>query len=1212
MMKSRSKILKQCFYWFVLFGLLFDLVLAPLLRLQPAYAQNTPEQPEFVGIPGTHQSELGCSGDWQPECDLTSLVYDAEDGIWQGEFMIQPANDQDGRGSRYKAALNKSWGENYGLNAQNNGADVPLLVDQPTQVKLYYDHTTHWVTDNYNSVIATVIGDFQQAMGCQNIDDPGCLRSWLEDPDGDGVYAFTTNVLPAGSYSARVALDESLDEVYGVGGAQGGEPVAFSVPADDQEIYFGYNPTTHELLVSSEGPPLGDLRKAQAHWVLSDTIAWRVDEPKNGESYALYYSVNGSLSLSPGVISGGQSLPLTFAAKSQGESVKFKYPHLSDYAALKLDPADLAKVPEILKGQVAVVAFNSDGKVIDATGLQIPGVLDDLYEYSGPLGVQIEDGLPVLRLWAPTALSVSVQLFSDSTAPAQQTLPLVLDQDNGVWSLVGEASWIGNFFLYEIEVYVPQESALVKKTVTDPYSTSLSMNSLRSQIVDLDDATLTPDGWDELAKSPLDAPEDSVIYELHIRDFSATDESVPEELRGTYLAFTQRESNGMQHLLSLAQAGLTHIHLLPAFDIASIEEDKSLWETVDFDVLASFPPDSDEAALALQPYRDLDGFNWGYDPFHYNTPEGSYASDPEGSTRILEFRQMVQALNQTGLRVVMDVVYNHTNASGQSAKSVLDQVVPGYYHRLNSDGQVERSTCCENTATENLMMQKLMVDSVALWAKQYKVDGFRFDLMGHHMLANVIEVRAALDALTMEKDGVDGSKIIVYGEGWDFGEVAGNARGLNASQLNMGGTGIATFNDRLRDAARGGGPFSPVQEQGFITGLLSDPNDYDQGRETVQKGKLLRYMDWISLGLAGNLADFELIDSRGNLVRGSNVDYNGAPAGYAWDPQEQVVYVSAHDNETLFDAIQYKVPVNLSPQDRTRINNLGISLVMLSQGIPFFHAGDDLLRSKSLDGNSYNSGDWCNKLDFTYQSNNWAVGLPDYRYDQYELMRSLFAEPNLAVSAEDIQFAHNHFLEMLRMRKSSALFRLQTAEQVIERLSFLGTSEARIPGVIVMALDDTQIADLDPNYEKILVVFNALPDTTVFTDDSLVGLPLTLHPLQVDSTDAVLSQASFDSALGELSVPGRSTVVFVLEQTEPEPTVTPLVEVQPTEIPEPQTTSTLVAPPTQVPQPTQPVIVETVETRPAPRTSWMPYGIGLGVIILLAIMVFAWRRRNNA
>jgi len=338
------------------------------------------------------------------------------------------------------------------------------------------------------------------------------------------------------------------------------------------------------------------------------------------------------------------------------------------------------------------------------------------------------------------------------------------DEPTGVWSVTGDETWKGKYYLYEVKVFVPSTGKIETNLVTDPYSISLSMNGVRSQVVDLNDTELKPQGWDSLPKPPLAAPEDIVLYELHIRDFSISDATVPEELRGTYKAFTVKDSNGMKHLADLAEAGLTHIHLLPAFDIASVNEDKSTWQTVDEGKLKALPPDSDGQSIAVSAITGTDGFNWGYDPLHYTTPEGSYATDPNGTPRIVEFREMVQSLNESGLRVVMDVVYNHTNASGQSDNSVLDRVVPGYYHRLNTDGNVEKSTCCENTATEHDMMRKLMIDSVLTWAKDYKVDGFRFDLMGHHMLDDMIALRAALDLLTLEKDGVDGKSIYVYGE----------------------------------------------------------------------------------------------------------------------------------------------------------------------------------------------------------------------------------------------------------------------------------------------------------------------------------------------------------------------------------------------------------------------------------------------------------------
>ena len=304
------------------------------------------------------------------------------------------------------------------------------------------------------------------------------------------------------------------------------------------------------------------------------------------------------------------------------------------------------------------------------------------------------------------------------------------------------------------------------------------------------------------------------------------------------------------------------------------------------------------------------------------------------------------------------------------------------------------------------MMRKLMVDSTRLWAQQYGIDAFRFDLMGHHMKDDMLAVRAALDEID--------PSIYVYGEGWDFGEVAGNARGVNATQRNMAGTGIGTFNDRLRDAARGGSPFDGQQEQGFITGLYTDPNETDQGTAETQLAQLLHLTDLVRVGLAGNLAGYTFTDASGATVTGADVDYNGSPAGYTADPQENIVYVSKHDNETLFDAIQYKAPASADMAQRVRMQNLGNSLVMLSQGVPFFQAGDDLLRSKSLDRNSFNAGDWFNALDWTGQTTNWGRGLPPAGDNEsmWPVMAPLLANPDLTPQPENIAAAAAHYREM--------------------------------------------------------------------------------------------------------------------------------------------------------------------------------------------------------
>ncbi len=807
-------------------------------------------------------------------------------------------------------------------------------------------------------------------------------------------------------------------------------------------------------------PPQHPL-KFKAHWVSQDTVLWNIHGSPD-YTYSLFYSPDAALKPDAHSIHGGVEIPLARAGAGAGPELARKFPHLASYTAFKIDPADFDKIPAALKSELVIVAHDKGGRIVDMTGLQVPGALDALYPYCGPLGVTFSGKTPTLRLWAPTAKSVALNLFADAATDWAEKMPMKWDAATGVWSIEGNPDWAGKFYLYEVEVYMPCTSKIETNQATDPYSLSVSTNGKRSQVVDLDDAALKPQGWGSLAKPTSttlsagpEAPEDMVVYELHVRDFSISDKTVPENLRGTFRAFTVKESNGMKHLRALAAAGLTHIQLLPSFDFATVDEDKTTWLGVDEAALAALPPDSDGQANAVNAIKDRDGFNWGYDPFHYTVPEGSYATDPNGAGRALEFREMVQALNQAGLRVVMDVVYNHTFESGLNPKSVLDKAVPGYYYRRDGEGKVEKSTCCENTATEHAMMRKLMIDSVLTWARAYKVDGFRFDLMGHHMLDDMKALRAALDALTLEKDGVDGKAIALYGEGWNFGEVANNARGVNATQQNIDGTGIGVFNDRLRDAVRGGSAFGDLREQGFATGLLFAPNAHERRDAWQQKSRLFEYTDWLRLGLAGNLRDYPLIRASGETATGAQIPYGGSSAGYTLDPQENILYVAAHDNETLWDSIQVKAPASATLADRIRMNNLALSLVMFSQGVPFFHAGDDLLRSKSLDRDSYNSGDWFNKLDWSYESNNWGRGLPGRGHEHWDWFRSLLSNPALRPVKKDITHSAALFRELLQIRRSSPLFRLRTAGDVQKSVSFLNTGPNQIPGLIVLRLADS-------------------------------------------------------------------------------------------------------------------------------------------------------------
>lgn len=1124
--------------------------------------------PDLVVVPGTIQSVLGCDGDWQPDCEATALTYDDVTQLWQATFAL-PAGDYE-----YKAALNGTWDVNFGLNAQPGGDNIPLSLAEDADVTFLFSTQTGWITDDVNTPLATVAGSFQDELGCPAEWSPDCLRTWLQDPDGDGTFTFQTDAIPTGAYEAKVAVGLSWDENYGEAGAPGGANIPITVPADGTLVTFVWNSSNKIMTIQVGGSgPVGNLAEARAHWVAEDLIVWDVAYSEDN-TYTFHYTETGEpLVLEQDGVTGN-AITLNYEPAGLPEELAARFPHLAGYPVFRL-PARAGIIRVALKGQVAVAASGPD-ELLDATSLQIAGVLDDLYAYDGPLGVSYEDGAPVLRVWAPTAQRVRAVLFDDANPETRgDEEPMRVDPETGVWTLVGEPDWDRKFYLYEVRVFAPSTGAVETNLVTDPYSVSLSLNSGRSQIVNLDDPDLKPEGWGEEELPPLDAPEDIVIYELHIRDFSAFDPTVPAELRGTYGAFASGQ--GAEHLAALAGAGVTHLHLLPSFDIATINEDAAARVEPNPAELSALPPDSEEQQAIIAEIRDEDGFNWGYDPLHYNVPEGSYSTDPDGPARILEYRQMVQALNAMGLRVVADVVYNHTNASGQNDNSVLDKIVPGYYHRLSPAGRVETSTCCQNTATEHAMMRKLMVDSVRLWAEQYGINAFRFDLMGHHMKDDMLAVRAALDEID--------PSIYVYGEGWDFGEVAANARGTNATQANMAGTGIGVFNDRLRDSARGGSPFGGQQEQGFITGLYVAPNEIDQGTDEEQLARLLLFADRVRVGLAGNLAGYEFTGASGETVTGADIDYNGSPAGYTVDPQENIVYVSKHDNETLFDAIQYKAPADVDLTGRVRMQNLGNSLVMLSQGVPFFQAGDDLLRSKSLDRNSYNSGDWFNAIDWSGGSTNWGRGLPPAADNEsmWPVMAPLLANPDLAPGPEHIAAASAHFREMAQIRAGSPLFRLRTAEDVQARLRFLNTGPDQIPGVIVMDLSDTAGENLDPEYDRIVVVFNADDDELVIPAADLAGREMALHPVLAASADPVVIGASWDSAAGAFTVPGRTAAVFVQpEGTEPAATPTP----EPTATATPAPTLAPTAEPTSTPAPTAtavPVAVATAEAQPTPE-----------------------------
>ncbi|MFF2204620.1 pullulanase-type alpha-1,6-glucosidase [Streptomyces sp. NPDC058145] len=883
---------------------------------------------------------------------------------------------------------------------------------------------------------------------------------------------------------------------------------SLDLKADGHEVWL-LNGQEQYLLPQPAGSAAAlDLTTSKAVWIDRNTVAWNGAD--GAASTQLLYSPDGSIAVKDGTLTSDDEHWLRLTKTALTDAQKAKFPHLKDYTAWSVDPRDRDRVRAALNGQIVASQRAANGAVLAATGVQIAGVLDDVYDATGAeLGPVFHDGRPTLAVWAPTAQSVKLELDG-------RTVPMHRSATTGVWSVTGPASWKGKPYRYVVKVWAPSVRKMVTNKVTDPYSVALTADSERSLVVDLNDRTLAPGGWSALRKPKAVPLKDAQIQELHIRDYSVADKTVPAKDQGTYLAFTDKNSDGSRHLRALAKSGTSYVHLLPAFDIATIPEKKADRASTDCD-LASYPADSDKQQECVAKTAAKDAYNWGYDPYHYTVPEGSYATDPDGTARTVQFRKMVQALNQDGLRVVMDVVYNHTAASGQADTSVLDRIVPGYYQRLLADGSVANSTCCANTATENAMMGKLVVDSIVTWAKEYKVDGFRFDLMGHHPKANILAVRKALDALTLKKDGVDGKKIILYGEGWNFGEVADDARFVQATQKNMAGTGIATFSDRARDAVRGGSPFdSDPGVQGFASGLYTDPNSSTaNGTEEEQKARLLHYQDLIKVGLSGNLAKYRFTDSAGKEVTGAEIDYNGAPAGYADAPGDALAYVDAHDNESLFDALTYKLPKDTSASDRARMQVLAMATAALSQGPALSQAGTDLLRSKSLDRNSFDSGDWFNAIHWNCaDGNGFGRGLPMAADNESKWP---YAKPLLStvkVGCPQITGASAAYQDLLRIRTSEKAFSLGTAALVQDRLSFPLSGKDETPGVITMRLGD------------LVVVLNATPQRQEQRIGALAGSRFRLHPVQATGTDPVVKSASYAAGSGTFSVPARTVAVF--------------------------------------------------------------------------------------
>ena len=545
------------------------------------------------------------------------------------------------------------------------------------------------------------------------------------------------------------------------------------------------------------------------------------------------------------------------------------------------------------------------------------------------------------KVWAPTASKVVLNLYTQGhEVDAYENVDMTLGE-KGVWTYVANGVGHGTYYTYTVTTSVGTQIA------PDPYGKAAGVNGNRTMVVDLDKTN--PEGWDDTNyDAKIDSYSDAFIWEIHIRDFSnrITDSKLDEKYRGKYLAFTVDElkneygiSVGLAYLKEL---GVTHVHLLPSYDYATVDETKP-----------------------------NEKFNWGYDPKNYNVPEGSYSTDPyNGEVRIREYKQMVQALHEAGIGVIMDVVYNHTYDKNSS----FNRIVPYYYYRFDETGANSSASGCGNdTASERYMFGKFMVESTSYWMEEYNLDGMRFDLMGLHDLSTMQKVEKGIHEINPQA--------IIYGEAWTMGSTIGGKPQANQGNINkISASGeaigsIAVFNDAIRDALSGGIGVSNVKNQGYINGSPS------ANRTKVKFG------------------------IQGGMIGG----------GTGWTVKNAMVinYMSCHDNYALWDNLAVANPYS-STADKLRMNRMGAGILFISKGTPFVQAGEEMLRTKptvdndgnpTFDHNSYRSSDEVNNLKWETLKN----GSNEYKmmlyYKGLAEMRqkyTVLSDPNAAMSITDM------------------------------------------------------------------------------------------------------------------------------------------------------------------------------------------------------------------
>lgn len=537
---------------------------------------------------------------------------------------------------------------------------------------------------------------------------------------------------------------------------------------------------------------------------------------------------------------------------------------------------------------------------------------DNLFYYGGnDLGNMYTPQETKFRLWAPTASEAKLVTYKKWNDKIGTEINMQ-QGEKGTWKAELKGNQKGLFYTYKVKIGDKWTEAV------DPYVRAASVNGDKGAVIDLEETN--PKKWKANKKPKFKNPEDAIIYELHVRDLSIQPESGIKQ-KGKYLGVTEKGTKGPEGVKTgldhMKDLGVTYVQFLPIFDYASVNEEN----------------------------LNEPQYNWGYDPKNFNVPEGSYSTNPfEPTVRITELKQMIQTLHDNNLRVVMDVVYNHMY---NAAESNFHKLVPGYYYRYNEDGTLANGTGVGNdTASERKMMRKFMVDSVTYWAKEYNLDGFRFDLMGIHDYETMNEIRKAVNQID--------PSIILHGEGWDLNTPL--AAELKANQKNAEKMkGIAHFNDNIRDGLKGS--VFEEKENGFVNGKQNM-------EDRIKKG--------ITAG----------------------IDYDTNSSTYQ-DPEQVLTYVEAHDNHTLWDKFELTNPGD-SEEVRKQMHKLSSSILLTSQGIPFLHAGQEFMRTKYGDHNSYKSPDSINQMDWLRRAafNNeveYMKGLIDLR-KKYPAFRMTSAE----------------------------------------------------------------------------------------------------------------------------------------------------------------------------------------------------------------------------